>query len=214
MNRPPLVLASASPRRLALLAQMGVRPDHVQAAGVDETPLPGETARRLVLRLAAAKADRAAAARPGCLVLAADTVVAIGRRILGKPADAAEARHFLSLLSGRRHRVYSGLCLRRPDGRAAVRVAQSAVIFKRMEAAELEFCLQGDEWRGKAGGYGLQGRAAAFIRFAGGSYSGVVGLPLYETMALLRGAGFPLPDGVCSEPFDSPECPESPRAGG
>ncbi|TVQ57092.1 MAG: septum formation protein Maf [Rhodobacteraceae bacterium] len=187
--RPPLVLASASPRRLALLAQVGVTPDAVAPADIDETPLPGETARALALRLAETKA--AAAARPGAFVLAADTVVSVGRRILGKPADAEEAARFLGLLSGRRHRVTTGVALRVGDTARSRRV-ETVVRFKRLSTAETAAYLASGEWRGKAGGYAIQGLAAAFAPAINGSYTNVVGLPLVETLALLAGAGFPV----------------------
>jgi septum formation protein len=184
------VLASASPRRLALLAQAGVTPDAVTPTDVDETPKPGETPRALALRLAEEKA--AAAARPGALVLAADTVVSVGRRILGKPADEAEAARFLALLSGRRHRVTTGVALRVGETVRTRRV-ETVVRFKRLSAAETAAYLVCGEWRGKAGGYAIQGVAAAFIPAINGSYTNVVGLPLVETLALLTGAGFPVP---------------------
>lgn len=186
----PLVLASASPRRLELLAQAGVTPDAVEPADVDETPLPKETPRRLALRLARAKAHAAGARRPDAYVLAADTVVAVGRRVLGKASDEAEARRFLELLSGRSHKVLTAVAVLAPGGRSASRLSETRVRFKRLSAAELEAYVGGDEWRGKAGGYGVQGTAGAFVIELQGSYTGVVGLPLYETMALLEGLGW------------------------
>lgn len=183
------MLASASPRRLALLAQVGLTPDAVAPADIDETPLPGETARALALRLAETKA--AAVARPGAFVLAADTVVSVGRRILGKPADAEEAARFLALLSGRRHRVTTGVALRVGETARRRRV-ETVVRFKRLSAAETAAYLASEEWRGKAGGYAIQGLGAAFVPAINGSYSNVVGLPLVETLALLSGAGFPV----------------------
>ncbi len=158
---------------------------------IDETSLRGEQPRMLAQRLAALKA--ATVAESGCFVLAADTVVAAGRNILGKPETAEEARAFLTLLSGRRHRVFTGVMLRAPDGRSAQRVAESIVTFNRLDATQTEAYLGCGEWRGKAGGYAIQGRAAAFIRFLAGSHSNVVGLPLFETAQLLRGLGYPLP---------------------
>ncbi len=187
-----LVLASASPRRRDLLAQVGIHPDVITATDIDETPLPRELPRACAVRLARAKAE-AASAGPEDLVLAADTVVAAGRRILGKPRDAAEAAGFLRLLSGRRHRVITAIALRRPDParphRIVERAVETAVRFKRLSEAEITAYLAGDEWRGKAGGYAIQGRAAAFIPWIGGSYTNVVGLPVAETVALLQGAG-------------------------
>lgn len=186
----PLILASASPRRVDLLRQIGIIPDRILAAGIDETPRPGELPPQLALRLAVAKADAVAAGHPGHFVLAGDTVVACGRRILPKAESVTEARACLTLLSGRRHRVLSGLCVIAPNGRRASRVVTSQVTFRRFDAAELEAYLAGLEWQGKAGGYAIQGRAAVFVRQLIGSYSAVVGLPLQETEQLLRGLGY------------------------
>jgi septum formation protein len=186
-----LVLASASPRRLALLAQIGITPDRVVPSEIDETPLPRETPRAHALRLARAKADAVDA--PGCFILAADTVVGAGRRILPKAETEAEARACLTLLSGRRHRVSTAIVLRAPDGRRSERLVESVVGFARLTPAQLRAYLDSGEWHGKAGGYAVQGRAACFIRFLSGSYSNVVGLPLFETAQLLRGCGWSLP---------------------
>ena len=189
---PRLILASASPRRRALLAQIGAAPDAVSPAEIDETPRPGETPRACALRLAVEKAD-AAAARPDlgdALILAADTVVSAGRRILGKPEDAAEAERFLRLLSGRRHRVATGVALRR-GARRWTRLVETQVRLKRLADAEIAAYLACGEWRGKAGGYAIQGVAAAFAAAINGSYSNVVGLPLTETAGLLEAAGRP-----------------------
>lgn len=183
-----LILASASPRRLELLARIGVVPDAVRPAAIDETPLKAELPRQLAARLAREKA--LAVEAPDALVLAADTVVGLGRRILGKPADQAEARAFLALLSGRRHRVVTGVALRTPEGRLRERLVESVVGFQRLTPAQLEAYLAGGEWRGKAGGYAIQGHAEVFVRFLSGSYSNVVGLPLHETAQLLRGVGW------------------------
>ena len=188
--RPPLVLASASPRRLDLLARIGVQPDRVLPVDLDETPLKDEQPNRLAARLARAKAEAAHAQAPGALVLAADTVVGVGRRILGKPADEAEARRFLQLLSGRRHQVITGVCLVRPDGKASERLVSTVLAFQRLTEAQIAAHLEGDEWRGVAGGYQIQNRAEAWVRFLSGSHSNVVGLPLFETAQLLRGAGW------------------------
>ena len=185
-----LILASASPRRLELLKRIGVVPDAVIPAEIDETPLKGELPARYAGRMAAAKA--AAVDAPGALVLAADTVVAAGRRILPKAETEAEARSALSLLSGRRHRVHSAVTLRASDGRMRHRLSTSAVAFKRLSDDELAAYLAGGEWHGKAGGYAIQGAAEALIRQISGSWSGVVGLPLFETRALLRAAGYKL----------------------
>lgn len=185
-----LILASASPRRLDLLARIGVAPDAVVPAEIDETPKRGERPSDYACRMAAEKA--AAVREAGALILAADTVVAAGRRILPKCETEAEARAALSLLSGRRHRVYSAVTLIDPAGIARHRLSTTIVAFKRFGADELEAYLAAGEWRGKAGGYAIQGRAEALVRMIAGSHSGVVGLPLYETRALLRSAGFPL----------------------
>jgi septum formation protein len=186
-----LVLASASPRRLALLAQIGIVPDRVIAPDIDESPSRDELPRQHALRLARAKA--AVVAVPGCYVLAADTVVSVGRRILPKTETEADARRCLALLSGRRHRVTTAVVLHAPDGRRGERLVQSVVGFSRLSERQIAGYLTGDEWCGKAGGYAIQGRAAAFNRFLSGSYSNVVGLPLFETVQLLRGLGWPLP---------------------
>ena len=191
MTAPALVLASASPRRLALLAQIGIVPDRIVAADIDETPLRDESPRCHALRLARAKA--AAVAAPGSHVLAADTVVAVGRRILPKAETADEARRCLALLSGRRHRVMTAVVLVAPNGRQGERLVQSVVGFARLTGRQTDAYLASGEWQGKAGGYAVQGRAAAFIRFLSGSYSNVVGLPLFETAQLLRGLGWPMP---------------------
>ena len=188
---PPLILASASPRRLALLAQIGIRPDRIQPTATDETPRRAEIPRLYAQRVARDKAD--AAAVPGAYVLAADTVVALGRRILPKAADAAEVRACLALLSGRRHRVLTAVVLVGPDGRRSERLDDTVVAFSRLTAAQLDGYVASGEGVGKAGGYAVQGRAAAFVRFLSGSYSGVVGLPLFETAQMLRGLGFPVP---------------------
>lgn len=188
MPEPPrLILASASPRRRELLAQVGILPDAVTPSDIAETPLPGELPRPCAERLAAAKAQ-ACAAGHDALVLAADTVVATGRRIFGKPADSTEAERFLRALSGRRHRVITGVAVRRGP-RLLHRSVETAVRFKRLSESEIEAYLASGEWQGKAGAYGIQGRAAAFIPWISGSYSNVVGLPLTETLGLLEAAG-------------------------
>lgn len=185
-----LILGSASPRRLALLAQIGVVPDAVCPAQIDETPLKDELPRVFAARLARAKAA-AVAAGAADLVLCADTVVAVGRRILDKPADAAQAAQHLLLLSGRRHRVTTGVCLRQ-GARVWERLVETRVKVKRLSDAELSAYLRSGEWQGKAGGYAIQGLAAAFIPEIIGSYSNVVGLPLAEVAGLLGGAGYPM----------------------
>ena len=189
--RPPLVLASASPRRRALLEQIGYVPDVVEPAALDEAVLPGEQPEAHAARLAHAKAAAVAAHHPGAFVLGADTVVACGRRILGKAETEESARHCLSLLSGRRHRVYGGVTAIDPKGRAVSRLVRTAVTFKRLSAEEMAAYLAGGEWQGKAGGYAIQGQAAAYVRFMGGSYTNVVGLPVHETYQLLVGLGLP-----------------------
>ena len=191
MSEPRLVLASASPRRLALLAQIGITPDRVHPTEIDESPLPRELPRLHAERLARTKADAVVA--EGCFVLAADTVVAAGRRILPKAETAAQARSCLTLLSGRRHRVMTAVVLRAPDGRLVQRLAESVVGLARLTPGQLRAYLDSGEWQGKAGGYAIQGRAASFVRFLSGSYSNVVGLPLFETAQLLRGLGWPVP---------------------
>lgn len=192
------MLASASPRRVDVLRQIGIRPDRVDAAEVDETPRARELPHALAPRLAVLKATVVAARNPGCFVLAADTVVALGRRVLGKPADAAEARRFLELLSGRRHRVWGGIALVRPDGRVIDRRVRTDVLFKRLSEPEIAAYLAGGEWSGKAGGYAIQGQAALFVRGIVGCHGNVVGLSPYETGALLVGAGWigrlPMPE--------------------
>jgi len=189
-TRPPLVLASASPRRLDLLARLGIVPAQVIATDIDETPLKRETPRPHAVRLAFAKAEAAATRAPDSLVLAADTVVGVGRRILPKAETEAQALECLTLLSGRRHSVTTAVVLALPDGRRLKRVVESAVTFQRLTEQQIADYLAGDEWRGKAGGYAIQGRAEAFIRFLSGSHSNVVGLPLFETAQLLRGIGW------------------------
>ncbi len=191
MSGHRLVLASASPRRLALLAQIGITPDRVHPTEIDETPLPREIPRLHAERLACAKADAVDA--PGCFVLAADTVVAAGRRILPKAETETQARACLILLSGRRHRVMTAVVLRAPDGRRAQRLVESVVGLMRLTPGQTRAYLESGEWQGKAGGYAIQGHAASFIRFLSGSYSNVVGLPLFETAQLLRGLGWPMP---------------------
>lgn len=181
-----LVLASASPRRLALLEQIGIAPDDVVAAEVDETPLKGETPRLAALRLARAKVDAVNA--PGSIVIAADTVVAVGRRILPKADSEAEARACLSLLSGRTHRVYTGVAVKGTNGAVRTRLVETRVAFKRLTGADVDAYIASGEWNGKAGGYAVQGLAGGFVISIVGSYSSVVGLPLYETATLLAGA--------------------------
>ncbi|CAN7281069.1 Maf family protein [Phenylobacterium sp. LjRoot225] len=190
---PRLVLASASPRRLHLLRQIGLTPDAVIGAEIDESPKRDETPRLLALRLAAEKAARVAEGRPDVYVLAADTVVAVGRRVLPKVETEAEGRRCLALLSGRAHRVLTGVAVIAPDGRRAERLVETRVYFKRLGPDEVRRYLDSGEGQGKAGGYAIQGLAGAFVTDLKGSYSSVVGLPLYETMNLLTGLGYQRP---------------------
>lgn len=200
-TRHPLVLASGSPRRLALLNQIGIEPDRLLPTDIDEVPEPKELPRSLARRLARTKAEvarRAAERDPkmqAAFVLAADTVVCVGRRVLPKPALSDEAAACLRLLSGRAHRVYTALCLIVPSGKARMKLIETRVRFKRLSREDIETYLASGEWEGKAGGYAIQGRAGAFVVKLVGSYSNVVGLPLYETMALLKGEGYPVYDG-------------------
>jgi septum formation protein len=186
-----LVLASSSPRRLALLAQIGVTPIQIIAPDIDETPVRSELPRPYAQRMARAKAD--AVWVPGRFVMAADTVVAVGRRILPKAATEDEARLCIDLLSGRRHRVLTAVVLTAPDGRRAERLSESVVAFARLTDVQKSAWLALGEWEGKAGGYAINGAAASFVRFLSGSFSGVVGLPLFETVQMLRGFGWPVP---------------------
>ncbi len=190
-----LVLASASPRRIELLDQAGIEPDRILPADIDETPLKAEHPRSLAKRLSREKAQSvraklAAEGEAGCFVLAADTVVSVGRRILPKAELVDEASNCLRLLSGRSHRVYTGVCLVTPTGKVRERLVETRVRFKRLTRDEIEAYLASGQWRGKAGAYGIQGLAAAFVVKLVGSYSNVVGLPLYETVNLLTGDGF------------------------
>jgi septum formation protein len=187
-----LILASASPRRLDLLARIGVVPDAVLPADVDESVPRGELPRVHALRLARAKAEAVAASEPDALVLAADTVVAVGRRILPKVEDEATLRICMALLSGRRHRVMTGVALAAPGGAIRTRLVETMIAMKRLSAEEVDFYAAHDEWRGKAGGYALQGYGEVYVRHIAGSYSNVVGLPLAETRLLLKAAGYPL----------------------
>ena len=193
-----LVLASASPRRLQLLERVGLTPDLLNPSDVDELPHKRETPRALSIRLAREKAERAhemplvKALGPNAFVLAADTVVGLGRRILPKAETVDDVLDCLSLLSGRSHWVYSTVCLIAPGNRVSSRCVESKVRFKRLSREDIDSYVASGEWRGKAGGYAIQGRAEAFVRMLTGSYSGVMGLPLYETVNLLEGAGYPV----------------------
>ena len=183
------MLASASPRRIELLALIGITPDRIEPADIDETPLRDETPPRLAARLARSKAEVVAGRSPDAVVLAADTVVAVGRRLLEKAADEAEATKFLTLLSGRNHRVFTGVAVA-AGGRTTHRVVETRVTFKTLSEAEIAAYVASGDWRGKAGAYGIQGPAGAFVIRIVGSHPAVMGLPLYETANLLNGAGW------------------------
>ena len=189
---PHLILASQSPRRLSLLAQIGITPDAVRPADINEDPIEGEVPRGHALRLAQEKAAKVAGDNPDKIILAADTVVGVGRRILPKAETQEEARYCLELMSGRGHRVFTGVAVIKADGDMISRVVETRLTMKRLSAVELQDYLKSGEWQGKAGGYGIQGRAEGFISKLIGSYSNVVGLPLFETRNLLQGAGYPV----------------------
>ncbi len=200
-NAPLLILASASPRRLALLQQIGLEPDHLLPADIDETPRKHETPRSLALRLARAKAEvvrRTVDESPdmqASVVLAADTVVAVGRRALPKAELTDQALMCLSLLSGRGHRVFTGVAVSEPNGKLRSKLVETRVRFKRLSRADVDSYIASGEWRGKAGGYAIQGLAGSFVVKLVGSYPAVVGLPLVETSNLLASAGYPVHDG-------------------
>jgi septum formation protein len=200
-GRPKLILASASPRRLALLQQAGIEPDTLVPAEIDETPLPRESPRKLALRLARGKASEAARRIrddeqwQGSVLLAADTVVCVGRRILPKAETVEEADACIRLLSGRAHRVYTGLCRVDQAGRVTTKLVETRVRFKRLSKEEIEAYLASGEWRGKAGGYAIQGIAGAFAISLVGSYTNVVGLPLAEAVGLIGATGYPVTPG-------------------
>ena len=190
MSAPRLILASASPRRRDLIARLGLEPAAVQPAEIDETPIKAELPRPYAMRMAREKALAVDAADGH--VLAGDTVVALGRRILPKAEDEATARRCLTLMSGRRHKVLSAIALKSPDGALRERLSETIVRFKSLSAPEIDAYIASGEWHGKAGGYAIQGSAEGLIAWISGSHSGVVGLPLFETRALLKAAGFPL----------------------
>lgn len=189
-SRAPLILASASPRRSDLLAQIGIVPDGVSAADLDESPKPSETPRQLAQRLAIDKARAVAADRGDACVLAADTVVCVGRRVLDKALTEDDVRACLELMSGRGHRVYTGIAVIAPGGRLSSRIVETRLTFKSLTAHDIADYLACGEGIGKAGGYALQGRAGAFVTNLVGSYTSVIGLPVYETRCLLEGAGW------------------------
>lgn len=188
--KPRLILASASPRRLSLLAQIGITPDEIIPANINEDPIPGEQPRQHALRLATEKAIAISGRHHGAIVLGSDTVVGVGRRILPKTETVEEAETCLKLMSGRAHRVFTGVAVVDTDGVVRTRVSDTRVKFKRLSDQELAAYLESGEWNGKAGGYGIQGLAGAYIQNLNGSYTGVVGLPLFETRNLLTGAGY------------------------
>lgn len=185
-----LILASSSPRRVDLLAMAGIKPDAIIPADIDEAPLKGELPRDLCVRLARSKAEKVASENPGSIILGADTVVACGRRDLGKPVDAVDAKRMLTLLSGRRHKVYGGLCVIDANGKARSRVCETTVAFSRLSDAEIEAYIESKEWDGKAGGYAVQGLASAFVKFISGSHSNIVGLSVFDAVRMLQSAGY------------------------
>jgi septum formation protein len=187
---PSLVLASASPRRVEILSQAGIAPDRIAPMDIDERPLKDETPRMVATRLAIGKATAGAARYPDSYVVGADTVVAVGRRMLGKPADETEAAAMFGLLSGRGHRVYTGVAVVSPEGRVAHRLSETRVKFKRLTPADSAALVKSGQWRGAAGGYQIQKLGGAMVVVLIGSYTGVVGLPLFETLSLLDGAGY------------------------
>ena len=189
---PKFILASQSPRRLSLLTQIGITPDGVSPADINEDPIEGEVPRGHALRLAQEKAAKVAGEKPDTIILAADTVVGVGRRILPKAEDLDQAKYCLNLLSGRGHRVFTGVAVVKANGDMISRVVETRLTMKRLSAQELQSYLDSGEWNGKAGGYGIQGIAESYISKLIGSYSNVVGLPLFETRNLLQGAGYPL----------------------
>lgn len=189
-TQSPLILASASPRRLDLLKQVGISPDQVIPADIDETPQKGELPKDLAVRLATGKARKIAEAHPDSFTLAADTVVACGRKLLDKSETEDQARSYLHALSGRRHKIYGGISIIAPGGKTVSRIVETVVQFKKLSPQEIESYLSSGEWKGKAGGYGIQGLAAAYIKYLSGSYSNVVGLSLYDTIQILEGLGF------------------------
>ena len=196
-----LILASGSPRRLDLLNQAGIKPARLMPMDIDETPKKSEHPRSLARRLATEKAEAAMSVLKGDLewrhsyILSADTVVAVGRRILSKTEYSDEASSALHLLSGRGHKVYTGICLVTPGGQARIRVVETKVRFKRLSSLEIDHYLASDQWRGKAGAYAIQGIAGGFVQKLVGSYTNVVGLPLFETLGLLSGEGFDVTAG-------------------
>ncbi len=188
---PELILASSSPRRVELLAQIGITPDKIIPADIDETPIKGELPKDLAVRLARDKAEKIAEQHPGAIVIGADTVVASGRRDLGKPEDADDARRMLALLSGRRHKVFGGLCVIDASGKIRTRLCETIVGFRHLNKTDVEEYIASGEWNGKAGGYALQGLASTYVHFlSGAAHSNVIGLSLYDISQMLKTAGY------------------------
>ena len=185
-----LILASASPRRVELLAQIGVVPDAIIPADIDETLKKGELPRAFALRLAQEKAQKIAADNSGAIVLAADSVVAAGRQVLDKPLDEKDAERIIRILSGRRHIIYGGICVIDAEGKIRTRLCETSASFRRLSDSEVSTFIASREWEGKAGGYAIQGLAATFLKFISGSHSNIVGLSLYDTAAMLKAAGY------------------------
>lgn len=186
-----LILASSSPRRVELLALAGIVPDAIIPADIDETPLKDELPHTMAQRLAKAKAAKIFEDHKACTILAADTVVAVGRRALNKPADEADARRMLSLLSGRRHKVYGCICVIAASGQVFSRLCETTVSFRRLSSRDIDAYVRSREWEGKAGGYAIQGLAGAYVKFMSGTaYSNVVGLSVYDAVAMLASAGY------------------------
>ncbi len=189
-SSPPFILASASPRRVDLLAQVGITPDEIIPADIDETQLKGEHPRALAVRLALGKAQKIAEAHPQSIILGADCVVACGTRVMDKPSGPDDARKILKTLSGRRHRVYGGLCVIAPDKKTRTHLCETIVSFRRLSEAEIDAYIQSMEWEGKAGAYGIQGLAGTYVRFLSGSYTNVIGLSIYDAVRMLDSAGY------------------------
>jgi len=185
-----LILASSSPRRVDLLAQIGVTPTQIIPADIDETPLKGEHPRKLALRLAIEKAKKIYAENKDYFVLGADCVVACGQRIMDKPVDADDARRIINILSARRHKVYGGICLISPSGKITSRLVETTVSFRRILKDEMNEFIKSNEWEGKAGGYAIQGLAGGYVKYLAGSFSNVIGLSVYDTLQMLNSAGY------------------------
>lgn len=185
-----LILASASPRRSELMSQIGIKPDKVSPSKINEKPIRNEMPGTLALRLANQKATKIASCNTNCFIIGADTVVSVGKRIVGKPADKSDAKRHLELLSGRRHKVYGGICILAPNGIRVERLVKTIVKFKRLSSSEIEMYLSTGEWQDKAGGYAIQGRAGSFIPWINGSYTNVVGLDVLSVKGMLTGLGY------------------------